>query len=247
LRFLAEKVETQADFDMAMDLGYSYVQGFFFSKPDIVIGRDIPGYKLNYLNTIREINQRQINIEKLEQIIQRDTSLSYKLLRLINSAFFGLQYKIKSIRHALVLLGYDELRKWASLLVLSGLGDDKPHELAVLSAVRARFCELVAEKVGLQTERTEIYLMGLFSLVDAFLDQSMTQVLQDLPISEKSKSALLGNPSPYTSIYQLVLAYEAADWPRFGELATQLGLPESSAPGFYHQALGSANNAFDPK
>jgi len=242
LRFLAEKVETQADFEMAMAFGYSYVQGFFFSKPDIVIGRDIPGYKLNYLNTIREINQRQINIEKLEQIIQRDTSLSYKLLRLINSAFFGLQHRIKSIRHALVLLGYDELRKWASLLILSGLGDDKPHELAMLSAVRARFCELLAEKIGMQSERTEIYLMGLFSLVDAFLDQPMEQILQDLPITESSKNALLGNPGPYTPVVQLVLAYEAANWVRVDELAAQLGQPASSIPSLYHQALGSANN-----
>lgn len=244
VQLLAVNVETQADFEMAIKLGYSYAQGYFFSKPDVVVGHDIPGYKLNYLNVIREINQPKIDIDRLEQIIQRDASLTFKLFRLINSSFFGLPNKIKSTRHALVMLGYDELRRWASLLSLSGMGDDKPHELAVLSAVRARFCELVAERVGMLAERSEIYLMGLFSMVDAFLDQPMERVLQDLPITDHSKNALLGNYSPYTPIYQLVLAYEDADWQRVDELAAQLGLPESSVPQLYHESLGSASNVF---
>lgn len=244
LRFLAEKVETLADFEMAMELGYTYAQGFFFSKPDVVAGRDIPGYKLNYLYALREINQPDVDIDILEQIIRRDTSLSYKLLRLINSAFFGLRHEIKSIRHALMLLGVDELRKWGSLLALSGMGEDKPHELAVLSTVRARFCELVAKKIGMESEHTDAYLMGLFSLVDAFMDQPMAQVLADLPIGEPTKAALLGLPSRYTPIYQLALAYETANWSRVDALATRLGLAQSSAPDLYRQSVQAANQIF---
>jgi len=244
VRFLAEKVETLADYEMAMDLGYDYIQGYFFSKPDVVAGRDIPGYKLNYLMALREINQPDIDIDVLERIIRKDTSLSFKLLRLINSAFFGLRHKIRSIRYALVLLGYDELRKWGSLLALTGMGDDKPNELAVLSTVRAHFCELVAQRVGMQSEHTDIYLMGLFSLVDAFLDQPMARILHNLPIAEDAKDALLGKPSRYAPIYQLVLAYEGANWRRFDELAAQIGLPESSGPRIYSQALQAADQIF---
>ncbi|MCL4834727.1 MAG: HDOD domain-containing protein [Caldilineaceae bacterium] len=244
VRFLAEKVETQSDYEMAMDLGYSYIQGYFFSRPETVQGRDIPGYKLNYMNTLYEINQPNIDIDTLEQIIRRDTSLSFKLLRLINSAFFGLSHKIKSIRHALVLLGHDELRKWGSLLALTGIGEDKANELAVLSAVRAHFCELVAGKVGLQTECTDIYLMGLFSLVDAFMDLPMEQILHELPIVDDAKDALLGRPSRYAPVYQLVLAYESADWCRFDALADQMGLPREQAPKYYRQALQAADQIF---
>lgn len=244
VRFLAEKVETQADFDLALELGYSYVQGYFFSHPDVVAGRDIPGFKLNYLHALREINQANVDIDILEQIIRRDTSLSYKLLRLINSAFFGLRHKVKSIRQALVLLGNDEVRKWASLLTLAGIGEDKPNELAVISTVRARFCELVAEKIGLQTEHTDIYLMGLFSLVDAFMDTPMEEILRELPLAEAVKDALLGRASRYSAILQLALAYEEAQWEQCDTLAARLGLHHEMTPTLYHQALHAANQIF---
>ncbi|MBX3054307.1 MAG: HDOD domain-containing protein [Caldilineaceae bacterium] len=244
VRFLAEKVETQDDFDMAMSLGYSYIQGFFFSKPDVVQGRDIPAFKLNYLRALQEINQPDIDIDQLEQIIRLDTSLSFKLLRLINSAFFGLRHNVKSIRHALVLLGNDELRKWGSLLALTGIGDDKPNELAVLSAVRAHFCEKVAEEVGMHAEHTDIYLMGLFSLVDAFMDVPMARILEELPIAEDAKSALLGKPSRYGNIFRLVLAYEEADWNQFDVIASRLGLPDNKGPLLYRQALRAADDIF---
>lgn len=244
VRFLAEKVETQADFDLALELGYSYVQGYFFSHPDVVAGRDIPGFKLNYLHALREINQANVDIDILEEIIRRDTSLSYKLLRLINSAFFGLRHKVKSIRQALVLLGNDEVRKWASLLTLAGIGEDKPNELAVISTVRARFCELVAEKIGLQTEHTDIYLMGLFSLVDAFMDTPMEEILRELPLAEAVKDALLGRASRYSAILQLALAYEEARWEQCDTLAARLGLHHEMTPTLYHQALHAANQIF---
>lgn len=244
VRFLAEKVETQADFDLALELGYSYVQGYFFSHPDVVAGRDIPGFKLNYLHALREINQANVDIDILEEIIRRDTSLSYKLLRLINSAFFGLRHKVKSIRQALVLLGNDEVRKWASLLTLAGIGEDKPNELAVISTVRARFCELVAEKIGLQTEHTDIYLMGLFSLVDAFMNTPMEEILRELPLAEAVKDALLGRASRYSAILQLALAYEEAQWEQCDTLAARLGLHHEMTPALYHQALHAANQIF---
>ncbi len=244
IRFLAEKVETKQDFEMAMDFGYSYVQGYFFSRPDIVTARDIPGYKLNYLHTLYEINRPEIDIDVLERVISHDLSLSYKLLRFINSAYFGLRHRIHSIRHALVLLGHDEIRKWASLVTLTGMGEEKPHELAVLATVRAKFCELVARRIGRGDQHTDMYLMGLFSLVDAFMDRPLEEILTELPIADEAKWALLGKPSSFADIYHLALAYEEADWQTFGALATRLGLPESAGPEIYRQAVHWANQIF---
>lgn len=244
IRFLAEKVETKRDFEMALDFGYSYIQGYFFSRPDIVTARDIPGYKLNYLHTLYEINRPEIDIDVLDRIISHDLSLSYKLLRFINSAFFGLRHRIHSIRHALVLLGQDEIRKWASLVTLTGMGEDKPHELAVLATVRAKFCELVARRIGRAETHTDMYLMGLFSLVDAFTDRPLAEILAQLPIADEAKQALLGETSSFSDIYHLVLAYEEADWQAFGALAARLGLPESAGPEIYRQAVHWANQIF---
>jgi len=162
IKFLAEKVETKEDFQMALDFGYHYIQGYFFSKPETISVQDIPGYKLNYLYTLYEINQPQVNFDTLEAVILREVSLSYKLLRFINSAFFNLRHRIKTVRHALMLLGTEEIRKWASLVALSGMGADKPDELAVVSAMRGKFFELLALECGMENHRTDIYLMGLF-------------------------------------------------------------------------------------
>lgn len=244
VKFLAEKVETNEDLQMALDSGYSYIQGYFFSKPVIVSGRDIPGYKLNYLQTLYEINRPDINFETLEAIIKRDVSLSYKLLRFINSIYFGLRHRIRTIRHALLLLGVTEIRKWASLVTLSGMGQDKADELVVLSTVRAKFCELLSVEVDLEERSADLYLMGLFSLADAFTDQPREQTLASLPIADEIKAALAGQAGRFHDIYQLIVAYEAADWTFFSCYADRLDLDERLVPQLYRQAVDWANQIF---
>jgi c-di-GMP-related signal transduction protein len=244
VKFLAEKVETQEDLQMAMDFGYHYIQGYFFSKPETLTAQDIPGYKLNYLYTLYEINQPQVNFDSLEQAILREVSLSYKLLRFINSAYFSLRHRIKTVRHALMLLGTDEIRKWASLVVLSGMGDDKPDELAVLSALRGKFCELIGIHSGFDNNRTDIYLMGLFSMVDAFTDYPLAEVLKKLPLHGDVKRALQGEGGRFADIYQLALAYESANWPLVSELCSRLRMSEGSVPKLYEEAVKWVNQVF---
>lgn len=244
LHFLAEKVETPDDLQMALDFGYSYIQGFFFSKPETISTQDIPGYKLNYLHILYEINQPQINFEALEQIILREVSIAYKLLRFINSAYFNLRHNIKSVRHALTMLGSEEIRKWASLVALSGMGDDKPDELAVLCATRGKFCELLGVHAGLEENRTDLYLMGLFSLVDAFTDLPLNEVLHKLPLHEQVNRALRHEGGRFSHIYDLVLAYETANWSLVLKHAQNLGLSESTVPALYQKAVAWANQVF---
>ena len=126
IKLLAEKVETKEEFDQAAEMGYTYFQGYFFSKPVIISGKDIPGFKLTYLQMLQEINSPEMDFRKIEDLIKREVSVSYKLLRYINSAFFGLRRKVESIRQALALLGERNIKKWISLIALSSMGEDKP-------------------------------------------------------------------------------------------------------------------------
>ena len=241
IMFLAEKVETREEFDQALQAGYSLFQGYFFSKPFIVVGKNIPPFKLNCLRLLQEINDVNSNFETIEDIIKGDVSLSYNLLKFINSAVFGLKMKVNSIRQALVLLGLSEVRKWASLMTLQTVGQDKSSELIVKSLVRAAFGEALARKTKLREEASNLFFMGMFSLMDAFLDRPLAEVLEELPLISEIKQALLGEGNRYSSIFKLVLAYEQADWVQLMEYVERLGLDESEISVLYFQALTTAN------
>jgi len=244
IRFLAEKVETQEEFDDALDLGFTYFQGYFFSKPVIVSSKDIPGYKINYMNIIHEINRPNIDFNKIESIVMQDVSISYKLLKFINSAFFSFSSKIQSIKQALMLLGLDEFRRWVSLIIFRTMGEDKPDELMMMSIVRAKFCDLLAEAVGLGKRRSELFLMGMFSMVDTFMGRPMEEVLGKLPLEDDIKNALLGHEGRLRDIFELVIANERGEWNKIFEFADKLNLERAKIPGLYVKALESANVIF---
>ena len=166
--FLAEKVETREDFVQAVEMGYSYFQGYFFSKPLIVASRDIPSFKLTYIKILQEIHKPEIDFDQLEKLIKTDVSLSYKLLKFINSLAFGFYSEIRSIKQALTILGEKEIRKWLSLISLQSVGKNKPDELMITALCRARFCELIASRVGLGDRSSDLFLLGMFSVIDAF-------------------------------------------------------------------------------
>ena len=165
VRLLAEKVETIDDFQEALELGYSYFQGYFFCRPHIVSRKDIPSHRLTYLRILQELYNTEPDFEQITRIVTTDLSLSYKLLRLVNSAVFGFRSRINSIKQALVILGLQEIQKWITLLALSSMGQDKPDELITHSVIRARFGELIASIIGLQNRSSEFFLMGLLSLI----------------------------------------------------------------------------------
>jgi len=246
ITFLAEKVETQEAYREALDLGYTYFQGYFFSKPVIVRGRDIPGNKINYLRVLHEVNKPNIEFEKMEDVIKRDVSLSYKLLRFINSAFFRFSVKVDSIKHALFLLGLKEIKKWISVVALSGMGYDKPQELLMVSLIRARFCETIAGKIGQESHVSDFFIAGLFSVIDALIDRPMDEVLADLPIADEIKQALMGSDTDTViyKAYALVVAYEKGDWEQTSLYARKLGINEKELPDIFFNSVNWANTAF---
>jgi EAL and modified HD-GYP domain-containing signal transduction protein len=235
--FLAEKVETPATFQEALESGYTYFQGNFFSKPTIIPGKDLPGYKLHYFRIIQEINRPEISFERLEELIKKEISLSYKLFRYINSAFFGLKNKVHSIKHAMALLGEKEVKKWLSFITLASIGEDKPEELAVQAIIRARFCESLAPHVGLPSRADGLFLMGMFSLLDAFLDRPLSDLLMEIPLDTDIKKALLGEENRFGELYQCVLAYERGEWGKLSEHGKKFKITEALLSQLYLGAV----------
>lgn len=244
VRLLAEKVETMTDFHQGMELGYSLFQGYFFSRPVIISGRDITGYKLNYLRILQEINRQQLDFNRLDTIIRQDVSLSYKLLRFINSAAFAFPASIQSIHQALTLLGEREFRKWASLVALKELGADKPEELVIHSIIRALFMETLATRAGFGDDAGECFLLGLFSLIDAFLDRPLDEILDELPLSDEIKTTLRGEVTRFHPVFVLGLAYETGDWEAFSRLVRDSGLSERDVPECFIRAVRDATRVY---
>jgi len=182
IRMLSEKVETDVDFRWALRAGYDYFQGNFFSCPVVMRGQQIPAIKLHCLRLIQEVHRAELDFTRLTTMISEDVSFSYKLLRYANSARFGRETKIHSIRRALVVLGEYGIRKWVSIAALPTIAADKPGELMRKSLVRARFCELLAQASG-QGLEDQAFLLGLFSLLDALLDRPLDEVLKEVGLA----------------------------------------------------------------
>lgn len=209
LKLLAEKVETPEEFDWCKSRGFDYFQGYFLCKPRIIKGRRMPTNRLNTLRLMAELQEPDLEANRLEQIISQDVTMSYRLLHYINSAAFATK-KIESIRHAIIYLGKQEICKWASLALLAGI-DDKPEALTMTALVRARMCELLAE-TDAQLNTSTAMMIGLFSTLDAMLDISLEEILTDIPLTDDARRALLRHEGPYASILSCTLAYESGTW-----------------------------------
>ena len=217
LKFLAEKVETYAEFEHAAKLGFHYFQGYFFAKPEAIRVTEVASAKTSLISLLAEVSRRQTTVDRLEKIIESDLAISYKLLRYINSATFFLLKQVDSIRQAIIYLGEKNIRRFVTLVIISELAADKPTELVRLSVVRARFCELLGEASARARDTSELFLLGLFSLLDAILDAPMAQMTGKLPLSTEVKQALVEGGGPLAPFLHAVIAYEQ------GELRQCLG------------------------
>ena len=244
IRPMAEKVETSELFSEALQIGYPYFQGYFFCRPTIFNRKDIPGFKLHYFQVIQEILRPEMDYGKLEKFIKQEVSLSYKLLRYINSSFFGFKNKINSIKQALALLGEKEIRKWVLLITLAHMGKDKPEQLAVHTITRAKFCESLAPLAGLLNRADDLFLVGMFSLMDAFLDRPISDILTEIPIKDEIKGAILGEENKLTEVYHYAISYEKGDWGKLAEQKLKIGIDEMSPPQLYLEALKWGQEAF---
>jgi c-di-GMP-related signal transduction protein len=242
--FLAEKVETPAEFTEAREMGYRYFQGYFFGKPHVLSAKNIPGNKVNHLRMLHEILRPDMDFLDLEGIIKQDTYLTYTLLNYINSAYFGLRGSVGSVMQALELLGEREIKRWASLVVLTFIGADKPSEVSITSLIRAKFCESLAMKTVFAGKAPELFMTGMFSMLDVLVGRPMDEVLDAINVSKEIRVALTTGDNLHGDLLKLVYAYERAAWQDVDSWAGRLDLDVAKIPPDYGQSVQWAETVF---
>jgi c-di-GMP-related signal transduction protein len=239
-KMLAEKLETPQEFRQARDMGFSLFQGYFFRRPEILMAREVPANKLHYVWLLELVCRTELDLSELEKRIKEQTAICYRLLRYLNSPLFGFSLEIKSIRHAMAILGERELRRWIRLVVAVSAAEQTCSELVVTALARARFCELLATRLK---SGDDLFLMGLLSAMDAVLEVHMEVLVTQVPVDKEIKAALLGQQGTLRPIYQLMLAQESAEWERSSALAKQLNLSDEEVSQDWWQGLQWAEQA----
>ena len=237
IKLVAEKIETVQEFEKYRDMGFDYFQGYFFAKPEIIKQKKLPTSKLSLIELIAASTSVDFDLNKVSNIIQRDVSLSYKLLRFINNPLVDKYHAITDLRHALNYMGQIEVKKFIALLALANLGDNKPIELIHLSLVRAKFCDLLGQAKSLSNNPPTGFLVGLFSLLDALLDQPMQDIVEKLPIGEDIKVALCGHKNELRQFLVLIRAFESGHWKGVANISRQLSLDLKMTQAFYNESL----------
>lgn len=205
VQLLAEKVETAEQFELCKKLGFELFQGYFFCKPIIINDRPLPDNKASALRILSELQKENIAIENIEALISQDASLSYKLLRTLNSAAMGLPRQIDSIRQGIMMLGIQTIKSWVTIIAYSDV-DAATSELLTTALVRAKMAEILADAFECNAETA--FLVGLFSPLDAILQKPMIDLLNTIPLNESVKQALLHGEGNLGNLLRFVVPYE---------------------------------------
>ena len=200
----------------------------------------------NFMMLMVAVNRDEPDIDEIEEIVSRDVSLTYALLKLVNSAYFALRNRAKSVKQALVILGLGQLKQWIYLLSFKTDDGSMPDELIKLSFLRGNFCaELVEFADNMPISRSEAYLMGMFSTLGKLMQMPIRDILAQLPISDDVKNALTDHEGRPGMLFDAVIAYENAEWKKMAELASQLGIPKELISEKYCECVQSVNSTWD--
>lgn len=237
LTLLAEKVETEADVREATAAGYGLLQGYFFCKPSTIVGPSVHAERLGYLRMLAMLNKAEVGVRELEEVLKGDAAITYRVLRSINSAAFGVRQDIRSIRQALVMLGTGRIRQWASIWALAGVHAGGSPETMNLAVVRARCCEQIASATTGPAVGAECFLLGLCSMLDAMMSKPIAEVVRDLPLADDIRDALTGSPNTKRALLDAVIAYERGNWQHAADAASRAGFAFDALPPAYEDAL----------
>ena len=231
---IAEKIETREEFERCRELGCDLFQGYFLARPSNVTRGSIAPSRVTLLRLVARLYDPEVSLQEIERIVSSDVGLSFRILRIINSAYYHLPRQVSSVRQAVSLLGLRFTRTWVSLIVLADLGD-APPEVVTAAAIRGKMCERLAQIKGMD-ETDSYYISGLFSMLDAVLDQPLDNIVGTLPLTPAIKGALVGHEGPIGEALNCVLAHEQAKWEEldFG------GLDDSTIQQAYLEALAWA-------
>lgn len=244
---IAEKVETYEDFQQARQLGCQFFQGYFFAKPNLLRARRMKGSRGHHLMILSEASAAEMDFERIENLMRQDLSISWLFFRFLNSARFSWTSEIRSLRHAFALMGTENLRKWILLAVIPFLASSKPHELVVESLQRARFCELLAESSKLYSRAGDLFLVGLFSVLDAVLDQPLPEILKSLELPSDVRDVLLFEPAANSWMRDTALLaqnYATLSAAELDRLCQNLGLAPNLVANHYLEASLFARRVF---
>lgn len=238
---LAERLWDAREVEEAENLGCVLLQGDFYTRPNATSGRTLSASEMHCLQAFQEVTKPCLDFDRLAAIIKRDVSFSYRLLRFVNSAALGLRTGVQSIRQALVLLGQKETTRWLSLVALRDLGRGRPDALMMTCVIRGRLTETLAPAARLESRSSELFLLGLFSAIEALLSRPAAEAVTELPLSPDVQRAILGEPSPLRPVLDVALAYEGGNWDRLSALCRHTGIPVDRVAALYLEAVAWAN------
>jgi EAL and modified HD-GYP domain-containing signal transduction protein len=240
LKMVAEKVETEQEFRQACRFGFDYFQGFFFARPTVLQASRIPASQVNGLRLMKQTQKEELDFRAIEELVRHDISFTHSLLKYLNSAAFNWSRPVESVRQGLLLLGADEIRKWAWMACLSDLGRNRPRVLMMQVLMRGCFCETLARSADLPLAESDPFLLGMFSLLDAILERPLEGILNDLNIGSGLRNALLGTADAgdmLSALLKIVKAYEAGDWKTAADAGASINVPASALTGCYLESL----------
>ena len=240
---LAEKVETRLQFLSALKDGFTLFQGYFFRHPERMRARHIPANQASQLRLLKAISAPEVDLDAVEELIKQDASLCYRLLRYLNSPMLGISNTVQSVRHGIRLLGVRELVRWIRMATTLIMGQEKCSDLVLGSLVRARFCELIAPKVNHGS--CDLFLIGMFSLMDAILEVPMGVVIEGLAFDDETRTELLGmktgKPTALSPIYDLMVSRETGEWDVVARHAKKLNLSLAFVNRAFNEAVAWAH------
>lgn len=244
IKFLAEKVESQYDFQMAIKAGYSLFQGYYFSKPVIQSSKGIPPAKMSHINLIKALDNKNTEFEDISRVIERDVAFSYEILKIANTSYYYRGNKITSVKQAAIRIGLDELKKWAFITILRKMGGESQDTVVNLSAQRAKALEIMSQKIGLNDRKMEFFTLGILSMIDVLTGCPMEMVISELSISEDFKQLLLGklDEGKIYVCYSIMLAYEKGEWDQIYAFAKKYAINVEDIAEAYFEAVIWANN-----
>ncbi|WP_233589637.1 EAL and HDOD domain-containing protein [Exiguobacterium sp. SH0S7] len=224
IEFLAEKIETKLEYDIAKELGYKMFQGYFFSRPTVVHGAEVHPLRNTLVEVLKELDKPEPNFRRIAGQIERSVDLSYKMLRSVNTVYQKGRTTIQSIEQAVARIGLDEMRRWSYLMLLREMQTSESKELIKQSVIRGKMMELIADETIPGVAPFDAFITGIFSSLDVILDETMQTLIAELPVEPIVKEALLGKPNKLRELLESVKAYEqltvpvdetALDWSRY--------------------------------
>ncbi len=238
VKLLAEKIETQQEFELCRDLGFDLFQGYFLSKPELIEGRKLDGNQMALMKILAEINAPQADIRDLAETVERDPALCIKLLRYVNSSHFGVRRNVESLRHACVLLGLETLRTITTLLLLAG-NKHVPQQAAKTALLRAWMCRTLAQYHE-DANAHSLFTTGLLSMLDVLMGQPLDNLIAELPLEESIREALLLGIGPTGQILQVAIDYEKCAW----EQLTECGIKPALLRTAYLESVEEVKRAW---